>query len=289
MCIPTVRLSIFSAKSSQHFHEGLPSVGAVNNVSKLKAFLLSDGRIKSMDFKGKTALVTGASRGIGKAIAEQFLAKGAKVIGVSTGMNAMITADKNAYLHVQLDLTDVDAYSKIVNSLPERFKNVDILVNNAGIKMNTEFATSTVSDWDKTMDVNLRSAYFLTQAVYPMLAKHGQGRVINIASQSGVAHVKSSIEYGLSKAGLIYLTKSLARALAKDGITVNAVSPGRTYTDMTSYGDNPDKLDDALKKIPLNAINTPEEIATAVLYFASDAAHNITGQILGIDGGEAIF
>lgn len=245
--------------------------------------------MKVMNFNDTTVLVTGSSRGIGKAIAEAFLANGARVIGVSTGAGHTIKSNKDRYLHVQLDLAKSSEFETFVQSLPEPFKNIDILVNNAGIKKTTQFDTSTISDWVETMDVNLRSVYFLSQALSPTLAKSGRGRIINIASQSGVAHVSSSIEYGLSKASMIYLTKSLARVLAKDGTTVNAVSPGRTYTDMTDYGADTKKLEQTLAKIPLHAINTPQEIAAVVLFLASDVAHNITGQVIGIDGGEANF
>lgn len=193
------------------------------------------------------------------------------------------------YFHLKIDLSKTTNFSNIEERLPLEFRDIDIIINNAGIKKRTELETSTIDDWETTMNTNLRPIYFLTQALHKTLAKRGSGRIINIASQSGVAHVSSSIEYGLSKAGVIYLTKSLARLLAKDGITVNSVSPGRTSTDMTGYEDNPEKLSDALAKIPLGRVNSSEEVAAVVLFLASDAAHNITGQVIGIDGGEALF
>lgn len=239
-----------------------------------------------MDFSTKTILVTGASRGIGKAIVEAFLGNGARVIGIST---AAVSFSHDNYSHMQLDLSDEGAPKKLLELLPDFSESIDVLVNNAGIKIETEFNTSTIDSWENTMNVNLRSVYFLTQALLPRLSKSGSGRVVNIASQSGVAHVRSSIEYGLSKAGVIYLTKSLARLLAKDGITVNAVSPGRTSTDMTGYDNDPIKLSDAVAKIPLGRINTSEEVAAIVLFLASNNAHNVTGQTIAVDGGEALF
>jgi 3-oxoacyl-[acyl-carrier protein] reductase len=248
--------------------------------------LLCNATIIIMNYSEKTVMVTGASRGIGKAIVDAFLSHGAKVIGIST-KNTEFAHD--SYFHLELDLSDAQSFKKLLDLIPKQFQSIDILVNNAGIKINTEFTTSTIEDWEKTIDINLRAVYFLTQALRPMLAKSKSGRVINVASQSGVAHVRSSIEYGLSKAGVVYLTKSLARALAKDGITVNAVSPGRTNTDMTGYDNDSSKLSEALSKIPLGAINSTEEIAAAVLFLTSDQAHNITGQVIGVDGGEALF
>lgn len=242
-----------------------------------------------MDFSGTTVLVTGASRGIGKAIASEFLASGARVIGISTRKLTEEDSYPTQYVHVVCDISRDDSAEKILSLIPKNFQNIDILVNNAGIKIETKFSTSTVEDWNRTLSTNLRSAYFLSQSLAPTLAKSGRGRIINIASQSGVAHVKSSIEYGLSKAGMIYITKSLAKVLAKDGTTVNAISPGRTYSDMTGYNGDPEKLAYTLEKIPLHAINTPEEIARLVLFLSSSSAHNITGQVIGIDGGEANF
>lgn len=242
-----------------------------------------------MDFNKTTVLVTGASRGIGKAIASEFLERGARVIGVSTGNSDLSLTYSDQYIHIVCDLSQDNSAEKIFSQVPKEFQNIDILVNNAGVKIDTEFESSTVDDWDKTLNINLRSAYFLSQILVPTLADSPNGRIINIASQSGVAHVSSSIEYGLSKAGMIYITKSLAKAVAKYGITVNAVSPGRTHSDMTGYDKDPEKLARTLEKIPLHSINTPEEIAELVLFLSSRSAHNITGQIIGVDGGEANF
>jgi len=242
-----------------------------------------------MDFDNTIVLVTGASRGIGKAIVSEFLNRGARVIGISTTEVASDYVHKDKYTHVVCDLSKKILAEKILSQIPKEFQDVDVLVNNAGIKVDTEFESSLIKDWDKTLNTNLRSAYFLSQILTPKLAKSPNGRIINIASQSGVAHVSSSIEYGLSKSGMIYITKSLAKAVAKHGITVNAVSPGRTHSDMTGYDKDPEKLTRTLKKIPLHSINTPEEVAGVVLFLASRSAHNITGQVIGIDGGEANF
>jgi NAD(P)-dependent dehydrogenase (short-subunit alcohol dehydrogenase family) len=242
-----------------------------------------------MDFSKTTVLVTGASRGIGRAIVSEFLKKDARVIGVSTTKLEKEFTQLEKYTHVVCDLSEDDSADKVLSSIPKELQNIDILVNNAGIKVDTEFQSSKVADWNKTLNTNLRSAYFLSQSLTPILSKSKNGRIINIASQSGVAHVSSSIEYGLSKAGMIYITKSLAKAVAKFGITVNAVSPGRTYSDMTGYDTDPEKLARTLEKIPLHAINTPEEIAKIVLFLANASAHNITGQVIGVDGGEANF
>jgi 3-oxoacyl-[acyl-carrier protein] reductase len=242
-----------------------------------------------MNLNGRTVLVTGASRGIGRAITKGFLDIGDRVIGISTTSDYPDEFKGDHYTHLKLDVGDQTAIKHFLTRVPEGFKNIDILVNNAGIMRDTELLTSTQEDWDAVMDINLRAVYFITQLLSPIIAKSKSGRIINIASQSGIAHSTSKIEYGLSKSGVIYLTQSFAKILAKDHVTVNAVSPGRTYTDMTSYHKDPAKLKRRLENIPLGAINTPEEIASAVVYFASDAARNITGQTLSIDGGECLF
>lgn len=243
-----------------------------------------------MEFADKKVLVTGTSRGIGKAIAEAFLAKGALVAGVVRPSSALRQSiQHHNFIQVVCDLQDSAAVQALLSHLSDDWKDINVLVNNAGIKRRTNFADTASDVWDETITINLHTPYTLTRVVSnAMIARGNKGTIINIASQAGVGYVSSSLEYGISKAGLIYLTKASANVLAPYGITVNAISPGRTYTDLTAYTDDPIKEQEALTRIPLGHINTPEEIAKAVLFLASGSARNITGQVLAIDGGECV-
>lgn len=245
--------------------------------------------------KEKHVLVTGGSRGIGKAIVLAFAEVGSSVSFIynksETDANDLMLLAKNKGYSVtafRYDLADSSNFPQLVKNVVSNYGPINILVNNAGIKIRTQFFESTFSDWDKTFATNLRSVYFLSQAVAKEMAMQKGGKIINIASQSGVCHVSSSLEYGISKSGVVYLTKSLAKILASSKITVNAVSPGRTYTDLTEYSSNKTKEDVAINDIPLKKINTPQQIAESVLFFSADSADNITGQVLAIDGGEGI-
>lgn len=251
--------------------------------------------MKYFSLKGKHVLVTGGSRGIGKAIVLAFAEAGSSVSFIynksETDANDLMLLAKNKGYSIKAfkyDLEDSSNFPQLVKNTISNYGPINILVNNAGIKIRTEFLKSTFSNWDKTFATNLRSVYFLSQTVAKEMAAREGGKIINIASQSGICHVSSSIEYGISKSGVVYLTKSLAKILASSKITVNAVSPGRTYTDLTGYSSNKIKEETAINNIPLKKINTPQEIARVVLFFASDDANNITGQVLAIDGGEGI-
>jgi 3-oxoacyl-[acyl-carrier protein] reductase len=241
---------------------------------------------------GKTAMVTGATRGIGRAVTERLLAEGAQVVGVyrSADHEAAVLRKQapDGFHPVKFDVADVAAIEDLVAGLPSPFGRLDILVNNAGIKQHATFFDTSPKVWDETMAVNLRAPYFLARAVVPGMITRGGGRIINIGSQAGPNLSPDSLEYGLSKAGLAHLTKLLARVLAPHNITVNAVSPGRTDTDMTGYDHNPGKRERALAGIPLHHINDPTEIASVVLFLAGAASGNITGQVIGVDGGEVI-
>lgn len=241
----------------------------------------------------KHVLVTGGSRGIGRAIVVAFAQAGYTVSFVynrsECEASELVAWGKKQGFSIapfKHDIADVGGMNRLIDDVIEASGPIDVLINNAGIKVSTEFMTSTPSDWDKTMFINLRSVYFMMQAVARRMV--AGGKIINIASQAGVGHVQKSIEYGISKTGVIYMTKSLAKALAPKKITVNALSPGRTYTDMTGLATDKAKEQDILKDIPLKKINSPEAVAAVALFLASAAADNITGQSLAIDGGECI-
>jgi NAD(P)-dependent dehydrogenase (short-subunit alcohol dehydrogenase family) len=242
---------------------------------------------------GKTALVTGATRGIGRAIVDLFMSNGAKVVGVyknaTDQARALARNSPDRFLPVQFDLSRVDGIGNMVEGLPTEFSKPDILVNNAGIKQRVSFLETDPEIWEQTMAVNLRAPYFLAQVVARRMIAGGRGGcIINITSQASPNLTPDSLEYGISKSGLVHVTKTTAKVLAPHGITVNALSPGRTYTDLTGYDSNPQKEQAALRDIPLHHINDPKEIAEAALFLASPAGKNITGQVIAIDGGEVI-
>ncbi|MCX7739080.1 MAG: 3-oxoacyl-[acyl-carrier-protein] reductase [Hydrogenothermaceae bacterium] len=243
-----------------------------------------------MDFKGKTVLVTGSTRGIGKAIANAFAMYGADV--VITGRNR-IAAESIAKVieseygvkayGVHLDLAgDVSSSIEEIFSLTNN--KIDILVNNAGITKDTLFIRMKQEDWDTVLSVNLTGTFKVTQAVVKNMIKQRYGRVINISSIIGFIGNVGQINYSTTKAGLIGFTKSLAKEVASRNITVNAVAPGFIETDMTEVL-TADIKEGYLKQIPLGRFGKPEDIANVVLFLASDMASYITGEVIHVNGG----
>jgi 3-oxoacyl-[acyl-carrier protein] reductase len=247
-----------------------------------------------MRLKNKVAVVTGASRGIGRAIAVKFCEEGADVVVnyISDAKVAKQVVDQIVKIGrkgkaVKADISKMSGVEKLVRDTIDNFKKVDILVNNAGVLLRKSYEESTERTWNKTMDTNLKSIYFLTKKFSKYMVKQKNGKVINIASQAGLAAVNSSLEYSLSKAGVIHLTRSLAKVLAPF-INVNCISPGRTTTDMTGYAENPKKRRIKEKNIPLGRVNEPEDIAKLAVFLASKDSRNITGQTISVDGGEIL-
>ena len=191
-------------------------------------------------------------------------------------------------LLVKADVSRMADRLRLIEEALITFGRIDILVNNAGVLLRKEFEEATEETWNKTLDTNLKGVYFLSRSISGPMIEQRSGKIINIASQSGVTAMKSSIEYGVSKAGVIYLTRSLARILAPYNINVNCISPGRVSTDMTGYEKNPKKRAKREREIPLGRISGPDDIAHAAVYLASEEARNVTGQILAIDGGETL-
>lgn len=236
------------------------------------------------------ALVTGASRGIGLAIAKTFAQHGAKLALVARTSEALagtLDAARAAGVDAEAfpcDLSDAEATKALSDRVLERFGQIDILVNNAGITRDTLLLRMSDEDWQTVMDTNLRSAFLLTRAVVRPMMKARRGRIINISSVSGLIGNAGQANYAASKAALIALTKTTAREFASRGITANAIAPGFITTDMTSVlSDN--VTQEVLKQIPLGRFGAPEDIAYAALFLASPAASYITGQTLIIDGG----
>src|SRR3989454_6970222 len=244
-----------------------------------------------MRFAGRVAIITGAGRGIGHAIAVRLASDGARVACVSrTEENAKRTADElnkaraDAAKHYAVDVADHAAVQKLGAQILEDFTKIDILVNNAGVTRDGLAMRMSVEDWDTVINTNLRGAFNFTQAIIRAMIKQRSGRIINITSVIGLIGNAGQTNYAASKAGLIGITKSLARELASRNITVNAVAPGFITTDMTSG------LSEEIKKtihaqIPLGKTGQSEDVASAVAFLASADASYITGQVLCVDGG----
>lgn len=244
-----------------------------------------------MRFENQIAVVTGAGRGIGHAIAVRLASEGARVACVSrTEANAKRTADEinilraDAAKHYAVDVADHAAVQKIGAQILADFTKIDILVNNAGVTRDGLAMRMSIDDWDAVVNTNLRGAFNFTQAIVRAMTKQRSGRIINISSVIGLIGNAGQTNYAASKAGLIGLTKSLAKELASRNITVNAIAPGFVTTDMTAGLS--DEVKQALHaKIPLGKTGTPEDIANAVAFLASAEASYITGQVLCVDGG----
>ena len=244
-----------------------------------------------MRFENQVAVVTGAGRGIGHAIAVRLASEGARVASVSrTEANAQKTADEinatraDAAKAYAVDVADHVAVQNAAARILEDFGRVDILVNNAGVTRDGLSMRMSLDDWDTVVNTNLKGAFVFTQALLRPMIKQRSGRIINISSIAGLTGNAGQANYSASKAGLIGLTKTLARELASRGITVNAVAPGLIETDMTTVLS--DEIRQAiLQKVPLGKLGEPDDIAGAVAYLASAEAKYITGQVLTVDGG----
>ena len=244
-----------------------------------------------MRFENQVAVVTGAGRGIGHAIALRLANEGARVASVSRSeSNAQRTADEinatraDAARAYAVDVADHDAVQTVAARILEDFGRVDILINNAGVTRDGLSMRMAIEDWNTVVDTNLRGAFSFAQAVMRSMIKQRSGRIINISSVTGLTGNAGQANYAASKAGLIGLTKTLARELASRGITVNAVAPGFIMTDMTDVLS--DQVKEAiLSKIPLGKFGEGADIAAAVAFLAAPEAKFITGQVLTVDGG----
>ncbi len=238
----------------------------------------------------QVAVVTGAGRGIGRAIALKFAEEGADVVCVSrTADNAgRVSAEisalgRKSWAHA-VDVADGRAVTEAAEKILAEAGKVDILVNNAGVTRDGLIMRMSEADWDTVVDTNLKGAFLFTKALVRSFMKQRSGRIINVASIAGIIGNAGQANYAASKAGLIGFTKSIARELATRGITANVLAPGFTDTDMTAAL-NEDIRGEVLKKIPLNAFGQPEDMAAAALFLASPGARYVTGQVLAVDGG----
>ena len=239
------------------------------------------------NLNGSIALVTGASRGIGKAIAEQLIAKGATVIGTATsenGANAISEYLKDNGEGKVLDVANADSMQNLLDEINAKYGSVDILVNNAGITRDNLLMRMKDDEWQSILDTNLTSIFKMSKAVLRGMMKKRKGRIINIGSVVGSTGNAGQANYAAAKAGVIGFSKSMAREVASRGITVNVVAPGFIDTDMTKALTDEQK-ESIFNDIPANRLGDPKEIAATVGFLASDEAAYITGETIHVNGG----
>lgn len=238
----------------------------------------------------KTVLITGASRGIGKACAKLFPEKGYNVVinYFNSEKEALELASqlKNA-IAVRADISDKTQVDAMIKEAKDKFGSVDILINNAGIAQSKVFSDITEADFDKMVNIHLKGTFNCTKAVLEDMIDKKSGRIINISSIWGITGASCEVHYSMVKAGIIGFTKALAKELAPSGITVNAIAPGVTDTDMMkSFSE--DEIREIENEIPLGRLASPSEIAQSILFLASENANYITGQVLSPNGGIVI-
>jgi 3-oxoacyl-[acyl-carrier protein] reductase len=241
--------------------------------------------------KGKCAIITGASRGLGKAIALKFASLGANIVlnYRSSEKEALEVENEIKEMGVEVlsvkgDISKLQEVENLVSVAKERFGNIDIIVNNAGITKDTLILRMKEEDFDSVIDVNLKGVFNCLKAITPIMVKQKHGKIINISSVVGLTGNAGQVNYAASKAGVIGMTKSLAREVGSRGITVNAVAPGFIETDMT-HELNDKVKEEAKKNIPLKRFGNPEDVANVVAFLASESSNYITGQVIQVDGG----
>lgn len=243
-----------------------------------------------MKLAGRVALVTGAAQGIGKAVALLLARNGADIVisdinleKAEEAANEIKSIGRKA-LAVKGDVANWNDVERMVEVILEKFAKIDILVNNAGITRDKLILRMTEEDWDAVLDVNLKGTFHCTKAVVRHMAKQRSGKIVNIASVVGEMGNAGQANYSASKAGVIGLTKTIAREFAQRGININAIAPGYIETPMTEV--LPEKAKEELKKlIPMERLGKPEDVAEAVLFLVSEESNYITGQVLNVNGG----
>ncbi|HTN77724.1 MAG TPA: 3-oxoacyl-[acyl-carrier-protein] reductase [Pirellulaceae bacterium] len=242
------------------------------------------------DLTGQIAIVTGASQGLGKAMAIELARNGAKVACLARSVEklaetvAEITAAGSIGEAYACDVKDKVSIESTIEAVVAKWERLDILVNNAGVTRDTLLPIMSDEQWDEVIETNLRGTFLFSRAASKLMMRQRYGRIINISSVSGLIGNAGQTNYSASKAGVIGLTRSLSKELAKRNVTVNAVAPGFIESDMTkALGEA--ILGEVKKRIPANRVGTPEDVASAVLFLASKSASYITGQVLTVDGG----
>jgi 3-oxoacyl-[acyl-carrier protein] reductase len=247
-----------------------------------------------MNFADKVAVVTGSSRGIGRAIALHLASGGAKMVvnyradeAAALEVVEQVKAGGGEAIAVQADVSQVADAEALIDAAKQAFGRVDILVNNAGTTRDTLLMRMTEEEWDLVIDTNLKGTFNCIKAVSRQMMRQRYGRIVNITSVAGIAGNAGQANYASAKAGIIGLTKTVAKELGSRGITCNAVAPGLVPTDLTAS--LPQNFSDlAIERTPLGRMGTPEDMAAAVAFFASDDAGFVTGQVLAVDGGLSI-
>lgn len=246
-----------------------------------------------VDLKGQTAIVTGASRGIGRAIAVKLAACGARVVGVARTLEALqatrdaIVAAGGEFEGYAADVAKAEDVKRVVDEVEAKHQKIQILVNNAGITKDGLMLRMEDEAWDQVIDVNLKGTFLWCRAVGAVMMRGRYGRIVNISSVSGLRGNPGQANYSASKAGVIGMSQTIARELASRGITVNVVAPGFITTDMTDV--LPDKIKAEVKdRIPLKRLGVPEDIAEMVAFFSSPASSYVTGQVVAVDGGMTV-
>lgn len=241
--------------------------------------------------KGKCAIVTGAAKGIGKAIALKLASLGANIVlnYRSSEEKAIETENEIKALGVEVlrvkgDISNISDVENLINTAKEKFGKIDIMVNNAGITKDTLILRMKEEDFDSVINVNLKGVFNCLKTITPIMVKQREGKIINLSSVVGLSGNAGQVNYAASKAGVIGMTKSLAKEIGARGITVNAVAPGFIETDMTEVLGDKFK-EEAKKSIPLKRLGKPEDVANVVAFLASEDANYITGQVIQVDGG----
>lgn len=241
--------------------------------------------------KNKCAIVTGASRGIGKAIAKKLASLGANIV-----LNYRSNEDEALKVEQELldmgvevflyrcDISDSKAVEKMIKAAKEKFGAIDIMINNAGINKDSLILRMKDEDFDSVIDVNLKGVFNCLRGITPVMIRQKFGKIVNLSSVIGIIGNAGQVNYAASKAGVIGMTKSLAKEIGSRGITVNAVAPGFITTDMTESLTEKVK-EEAKKNIPLKRLGKPEDVANIVAFLVSEDASYITGQVINVDGG----
>ena len=240
-------------------------------------------------FSGKVAIVSGGSRGIGRAIVQALAREGATVAFTYAQNKTMADEISNGdtIIGFQADVTSLEQAKNVVKQVKDRFGHIDILINNAGITRDKLIALMSEKDWDDVLNTNLKGVFNLTKPVIGVMIRQKSGAILNISSISGIVGMPGQVNYSSSKAGMIGFTKALAKEVAKVNIRVNALALGFIETDMTGAL-NPEYRAKVLEQIPLGRVGKPEEMAEVALFMVSPKANYITGQVVQVDGGLAI-